>query len=761
MFFRIKNFFLFCFFCITSGCILLSFYIFITYPKLPDVRSLDAYRPSTPLQIFDRNGNLITKIGVEKRIYISEKETPPLLVNAIISAEDENFFNHFGIDFLGIIRATIANISSGSIVQGASTITQQVARNFFLSNKKSFMRKINEILLAIKIDKTLEKSKIMNLYINQIYLGQRSFGFASASETYFGKSLNDLNLAEIAMLAGLPKAPSRNNPVNNFSKSKNRQLYVLKRLLKLNYIDPLDFEIAKSSPIVINNKIGNNKTIGSEHFTEHVRQLIYKIKGEAAYKNGYKVFTTLSSDFQDYGYMALRNGLINYSNNDKEMPFIIKNYTNVNFSDTNKLIEILDPFPVSDDLLPSIITNVDENNIEFYSSKTDLVQVSKSLMLSENFTEEDMSTLAKGGIVYIRFTEKSISFIKFPKVQGALVSIDPNNGEVLSMVGSFDYYLKQFNHVTQSNRQPGSSFKPFVYSAALEKGFSPSTLINDAPIAVNQINTGEEIWDPKNFRDDYVGLISMRDALVKSKNLVSIRVIQAIGAKYAQNYIQKFGFLKKNHPPYLTMALGAGTVSPMDLALGYSVFANKGFKIKPKYIKKIEDFKGNTIYSDKNSYLKKERVITERNAFVMFNMLQDVIRVGTGRGAQKIGRIDLAGKTGTTNEQRDAWFSGFQPNLVTVVWVGFDTPKSLGTNQTGSSLALPIWINFMENALKNYREELIVAPNNIKAVAINSKNLITGKAENKIDYFFAENVPIETNNEILKDSPEDIFYEIY
>ena len=761
MFFRIKNFFLFCFFCITSGCILVSFYIFITYPKLPDVRSLDVYRPSTPLQIFDRNGSLITKIGVEKRIYISEKETPPLLVNAIISAEDENFFNHFGIDFLGIIRATIANISSGSIVQGASTITQQVARNFFLSNKKSFMRKINEILLAIKIDKTLEKSKIMNLYINQIYLGQRSFGFASASETYFGKKLNDLNLAEIAMLAGLPKAPSRNNPVSNFSKAKNRQLYVLNRLLKLNYIDPLDFEIAKSSPIVINNKIGNNKTIGSEHFTEHVRQLIYKIKGEAAYKNGYKVFTTLSSDFQDYGYMALRNGLINYSNNDKEIPFIIKNYSNIDFSDTNKLNEILDPFPVSDDLLPSIITNVDENNIEFYSNKTDLIQVSKSLMLSENFTEKDMDTLSKGGVIYIRFTEKSISFIKFPKVQGALVSIDPNNGEVLSMVGSFDYYLKQFNHVTQSNRQPGSSFKPFVYSAALEKGFSPSTLINDAPIAVNQINTGEEIWDPKNFKDDYVGLISMRDALVKSKNLVSIRIIQAIGAKYAQNYIQKFGFLKKNHPPYLTMALGAGTVSPMDLALGYSVFANKGFKIKPKYIKKIEDFKGNIIYSDKNSYLKKERVITERNAFVMFNMLQDVIKVGTGRGAKKIGRIDLAGKTGTTNEQRDAWFSGFQPNLVSVVWVGFDTPKSLGSNQTGSSLALPIWTNFMEKALENYSEELIVAPNNIKAVAINSKNVITGKAENKIDYFFAENVPIETNYEILIDNLEDIYFEIY
>ena len=761
MFFRIKNFFLFCFFCFTSGCILVSFYIFITYPKLPDVRSLDVYRPSTPLQIFDRNGSLITKIGVEKRVFISEEQTPPLLIHSIISAEDENFFNHFGIDFIGIIRATIANISSGSIVQGASTITQQVARNFFLSNKKSFMRKINEILLAIKIDKTLTKSKIMNLYINQIYLGQRSFGFASASETYFGKKLNDLNLAEIAMLAGLPKAPSRNNPVSNFSKAKNRQIYVLNRLLKLNYIDPLDYEVAKTSPIIINNKIGNIKTIGSEHFTEHVRQLIYKIKGESAYKNGYKVFTTLSSEFQDYGYSALREGLLNYSNSNKEIPFVIKSIRNIDFSDTNKLSEILDPFPVSDDLLPCIITKVDENKIEFYSNKTDLIQVSKSLMLSENFTEKDMDTLSNGGVIYIRFTEKSISFIKFPKVQGALVSIDPNNGDVLSMVGSFDYYLKQFNHVTQSNRQPGSSFKPFVYSAALEKGFSPSTLINDAPIAVDQINTGEEVWDPKNFSDDYVGLISMRDALVKSKNLVSIRVIQAIGAKYAQNYIQKFGFLKKNHPPYLTMALGAGTVSPMDLALGYSVFANKGFRIKPKYIKKIEDFKGNIIYSDSNSDFKKERVITERNAFVMFNMLQDVIKTGTGKGAKKIGRIDLAGKTGTTNEQRDAWFSGFQPNLVSVVWVGFDTPKSLGSNQTGSSLALPIWTNFMEKALASYNEELIVAPNDIKAVAISTKNVITGKTENKIDYFFAENVPIETDHEKLIDSSEDIYYEIY
>ena len=761
MVFRIKNFFLFCFFCLTSSCILVSFYIFVTYPKLPDVKSLDAYRPSTPLQIFDRNSNLITKIGVEKRIFISEEETPSLLVKAIISAEDENFFNHFGIDFVGIIRATIANISSGSIVQGASTITQQVARNFFLSNKKSFMRKINEILLAIKIDKTLAKSKIMNLYINQIYLGQRSFGFASASETYFGKKLNDLNLAEIAMLAGLPKAPSRNNPVNNFSKAKNRQIYVLKRLLKLNYIDPLDFEVAKSSPIIINNKIRNTKNIGSEHFTEHVRQLIYKIKGESAYKNGYKVFTTLSSDFQDFGYSALRDGLLKYSNDNKEIPYVIKNVLNIDFSDTNKLSEILEPFPVSDDLIPSIITKVDDNKIEFYSNKTDLIQVSKSLMLSENFNEKDMGTLSKGGVIYIRFTQKSISFIKFPKVQGALISIDPTNGEVLAMVGSFDYYLKQFNHVTQSNRQPGSSFKPFVYSAALEKGFSPSTLVNDAPIAVDQINTGEELWDPKNFSDDYVGLISMRSALVKSKNLVSIRIIQAIGAKYAQNYVQRFGFLKKNHPPYLTMALGAGTVSPMDLALGYSVFANKGFKIKPKYIKKIEDFKGRVIYTDSNSHLKKDRAITERNAFVMFNMLQDVIKVGTGKGAKKIGRIDLAGKTGTTNEQRDAWFSGFQPNLVSVVWVGFDTPKSLGTNQTGSSLALPIWINYMEKALKNYNEELIVAPNNIKAVAISSKNVITGKYENKIDYFFAENVPTETNREQSKDNLGDIYYEIY
>ncbi len=720
----------------------------VAYPRLPAIDALTSYQPKIPLKIYSVEGALIGEFGEERRSYIEIEEVPEALKQAIIAAEDDRFYSHNGIDVLGIIRAMAANFAAGGIRQGASTITQQVARNFFLSREKTLVRKFKEALLAIKIEKTLSKNEILEIYINQIYLGQRAYGFAAASQTYFDKPLEKLSLGEIAMLAGLPKAPSRYNPVANFNKAKQRQKYVLRRLGEQGVIDSLTLEAEKKRPIIIADQAQSYIT-NADHFIEIIRKEIVLAYQEQAYRQGFKVFTTLSVKNQNAAYGALRTGLIAYDERNGYRGIAGKEKISGRVS-PKKLDELLQKYPGSGDIIPAIIIKINETSVAAYAKKVGKISMAKEAFIygTVNLLDDSPANRAieEGAVIFVqKYKEKNWKITQIPEVEGALISIDANTGGIRAMVGGFDYKKRKFNHATQAYRQPGSSFKPFIYSAALSRGFSPATIITDAPITIDPRETGDIPWEPKNYDGKFNGPMRLRTALTKSKNLVSVRIIQAITPKYARDYLTRFGIDPKRHPPYLTMALGAGTVTPQELAMGYAVFANGGYRIIPHFIERIENSKGEVLA--KANYPKAGDgampVIDPRNAFLMFNMMQDVIRGGTGRKALALGRIDLAGKTGTTNDQMDAWFAGFQKNLVAVTWMGYDIPKSLGQRETGAVAALPIWMSYMGEALKGEPEELPVVPDGIKPVAIDP---LTGLHDKKaarlmIEYFLEENTP--------------------
>ncbi len=742
----------------------------VAYPRLPSLESLTSYQPKIPLKIYSRDGELIGEFGEERRSYVTIDQVPEALKQAIIAAEDDRFYTHRGIDFFGIGRAIIANFAAGSLRQGASTITQQVARNFFLSSEKTLIRKFKEALLAFKIEKSLSKDQILEIYINQIYLGQRAYGFAAAAQTYFGKKLNKLSLGEIAMLAGLPKAPSRYNPVANFNRAKQRQSYVLRRMQEQGIIDKLTVETEKNDPILIADQMTGYAT-RADHFVEIVRKEIVDAYQEKAYMRGFKVFTTLSVKHQNAAYKALREGLLKYDERhvyrgiagQSQLPPLVS---------TDTLNDLLQKYPGSDGIFPAVILKVRDNGAEVYAKKIGKVFINeKSLTYGkQNLLEskDGKIILKEGSVIFLRkFSDAKWRVSQLPKVEGALVSIDTNSGGIRAMVGSFDYKRKKFNHATQAYRQPGSSFKPFIYSAALSRGFSPATIITDAPITIDPRDTGDIPWEPKNFDGKFNGPMRLRSALTNSKNLVSIRIIQAITPAYARKYITRFGIDAKRHPPYLTMALGAGTVTPQELAMGYAVFANGGYRIIPHFIERIEDSQGKVLVEAKYPLAGEGGmpVIDPRNAFLMFNMMQDVIKGGTGRKALALGRIDLAGKTGTTNDQIDAWFAGFQKNLVAVTWMGYSTPKSLGARETGAVAALPIWMSYMGSALKNEPEELPIVPDGIKPIAINPKTGLYDPSAKRliIEYFLEENAPTEFTPSPKISEPEtgDIDDQIY
>ena len=734
-----------------AGLLLAGFAALVIYSNLPSLETLTDYRPKIPLRIYSDEELLIGEFGVERRNVVAISKVPTHLKQAILAAEDDRFYEHGGIDYIGVLRAAYSNFSAGSVQQGASTITMQVARNFFLTRDKTFTRKLNEMLLAFKIEQNLSKDKILELYINQIYLGQRSYGFSAAAQTYFGKPLEEIDIAEAAVLAGLPKAPSTYNPISNPKRAKSRQLYVLGRLHKLKLISREELSTLEAQPIVVKKQSLVFAT-PADYVAEMVRQVIYDRFQEDAYSKGIRVYTTIRQQDQNVAYYALRKNLIEYDRRHgyrgpERYIDLFKHGSN----QEKTLDEALDDITENDMIYPAIVLSVKQNAVQAYRKGGEVIEIRGDGLkfaqkhLPTNKKEQGKKYLSPGALIRIQrdLNNDIWHIVQLPAVEAAIVSLDPNDGAVRALVGGFDFQRNKFNHVTQAWRQPGSSFKPFIYSAALEKGFTPATIINDGPLSFNANQTGSQLWEPKNFDGKYDGPVRMRTALVKSKNLVSIRILQAIGVHYAQDYISRFGFDADRHPAYLPMALGSGSVTPMQMAVGYSVFANGGYRIAPYFIKKIEDEKGNVLeqFQPVSTSNGAKRVIDPRNAFIMTNMMQDVINFGTAVKAKQLGRTDLAGKTGTTSNYIDAWFCGYQKNLVTISWMGYDEPKSLGSNETGGRVALPIWMDYMKSVMKDVPMADYKAPSGITATKINSGTGFRDSSGNMTEYFFSEQLP--------------------
>ncbi|MCU0969187.1 MAG: penicillin-binding protein 1A [Rubrivivax sp.] len=677
----------------------------VAYPNLPSIENLADYRPKLPLRVFSADGVMLAEYGEERRNFTPIAQIPQVMKDAVLAAEDARFYQHGGVDYKGIARAALANLRDARS-EGASTITMQVARNFYLSTEKTFTRKIYEILLALKMEGMLSKDQILELYMNQIFLGQRSHGFAAAAETYFGKPLKDVTVAEAAMLAGLPKAPSAYNPFANPKRAVVRQRYIIERMLENGFITERQHDEALAEPLRY--RAPGAGQVHAEHLAETARALVFARYGEEAYTRGLHVHLTVRAADQMAGYRALRKGL---------MDFELRQFYRgpEGFVDLpadpagldTRVAEALADRPDDDELRAAVVLEATPRQVVAMLASGDTLTVTGDGLkpvasgLSEKAAPKVQ--IRRGAIVRVMQRPKGDWVItQRPEVEGALVAIDPRTGDVRALVGGFDFGRNKFNRVTQAWRQPGSSFKPFIYSAALEKGFTPTTVVNDAPLFFDAAETGSQPWEPKNYDGKFEGPMELHTALAKSKNMVSIRVLRAIGADYAQEWISRFGFEAARHPAYLTMALGAGTVTPMQMASGYGVFANGGYFVPPRLIARITDSRGRTLLETAAPAIDESmRTIDARNAFVMTQLMQQVTRSGTAARAQTLlKRPDVYGKTGTTNDSMDAWFAGYHPTLVAVVWVGYDTPRKLGSRETGGGLALPIWIDLMQHALK-------------------------------------------------------------
>ncbi|HYC44539.1 MAG TPA: penicillin-binding protein 1A [Burkholderiales bacterium] len=732
------------------GVILIMFAAVVVYPTLPSLEVLTDYQPKIPLRVYSSEGTLLGEFGEERRAFVSIASVPKPMISAILAAEDERFYQHRGVDYIGVGRAALSNFVSGGVRQGASTITMQVARNFFLTKERTLTRKFNEMLLAFKIESSLSKDEILQLYINQIYLGQRAYGFAAASQIYFAKPLDKLTLAEYAMLAGLPKAPSAFNPIANPKRAQLRQQYVLRRMRDLGMIDEAEWAEAEKQPIVVR-RGSTDFPVRAEHFAEMVRQAVYERYKDETYSRGIRVYTTVSARHQEAAYRALRRGVQDY---DRRHGYRgPEGYAELPAKLTDEALEeALQDVSDIDDLFVAVVTEASPKLVKAYRRGGETITVSEeglrfaARMLGDKVNANQR--IRRGALIRVQKDDKERWHItQLPTVESALVSVDPRDGAIRALVGGFDFARNQYNHVTQALRQPGSSFKPFIYSAALEKGFTPATIINDAPLTFSAAQTGSEPWEPRNYDGKFEGPMRMRTALVKSKNLVSVRILQAIGPQYAQEYISRFGFDPKLHPPYLTMALGAGNVTPMQMAQAYSVFANGGYRVPPYYIERIEDNRGNVLAQAKPQRAGEgaERVIDPRNAFIMHSIMRDVVRMGTAGRAMRLGRGDLAGKTGTTNDFVDAWFCGFNASLVSIAWIGFDQPQTLGRGETGGTAALPIWMGYVGAALKGVPEQPFTPPGGVMVAKVSPETgarALDGEP-GIVDYFYQEFPPPE------------------
>ena len=734
---------------VAVGAFLAGLVVALAYPNLPSLEVLTDYQPKIPLRVYTTEGALIGEFGEERRSVISIKEVPELLKHAILAAEDERFYQHTGIDYLGVARAAYANLVQGGRRQGASTITMQVARNFFLSSEKTLTRKLYEALLAFKIENNLSKDQILELYINQIYLGQRAYGFAAASQIYFGKSLDRLSLAEAAILAGLPKAPSAYNPVANPQRARQRQQYVLRRMKELGHITDQQVAEAAKAPLHVRREVDDFAGIHGEYLAEMVRQAIYEQYPEEVYSKGFRVYTTIRKADQEAAYEAVRRGLLTYDRSQgyRGPEAFVELAANAAEDDFE---EALAEHADVDDLKAALVLAASAKEVRAALKDGETITLSgDGLRFAARALEEKAAPqrrIRRGAVVRVQKDDKkNWQIVQIPDAEAAFISLDPANGAVRALVGGFDFHRNKFNHITQAWRQPGSSFKPFIYSAALEKGFTPATVIADEPIVVEAEVTGSQRWEPKNYDGKFEGPMRLRTALAKSKNMVSIRILQAIDPKYAQDYVTRFGFEADKHPPYLTMALGAGSVTPLQMARGYSVFANGGYLIQPYFIEKIVDDRGNPLGVANPQHAGEEslRVIDARNAFLMDSMMQDVTRYGTAASVAKLGRRDLAGKTGTTNDFVDGWFCGYQPELVGIAWMGFDQPKTLGKNQTGGRIALPIWIDYMGKVLKNVPEGQRSIPEGVVSAKTDADPAAPADARGASEFFYREFAPLK------------------
>ncbi len=735
----------------------------LIYPTLPSLEALTDYQPKLPLRVYSEDGFLIDEFGEERRAYIKIEQVPQSMKDAVLAIEDRRFYQHSGVDFKGILRAIKNNIT-GISHEGASTITMQVAKNFFTkpNGRRTIVTKINEAMLALKIEHALNKDQILELYINQIYLGQRAYGFAAAAQVYYGKPLEKLNLAETALLAGLPKAPSGYNPFVNPKRAIARQQEVLRDMHRFGFIKEPVYEAALKQPLRFKAS-KQARDLAADYVAEIVRESLYAQYQDEIYSSGLRVYTTIRKANQEAANAAIREGVLDYDSRHgfrgPEKTLDLARILADNPSDG--LNEALDDFDESNGFIPAIVTSLSPKSVHVHTKYGDDVEITgKGLALVARTLNEKKpeKRLLKTGSI-IRVTKSASQkdnngwrIVQIPQVESALIALDPETGAIRALVGGFDFNRNKFNHVTQAWRQPGSSFKPFIYSAALEKGFTPASIIEDSPLNFSAQDTGEKAWSPRNFDNTFEGPIRLRQALVKSKNLVSIRLIQSIGPRYAQDYITRFGFAAKEHPAYLTMALGAGSVTPWQMATAYAVFANGGYRVKPNLITKIVDQNGKVLVETKFTKAGQgaPRVIDARNAFIMNSMMKDVIRRGTATRALQLGRNDLAGKTGTTNDHFDAWFAGYNPNQVAIAWVGYDKPRALGGSETGGAAALPIWIKYMATALRGVPEVEPVVPDGIMALRIDpATGIRADNDENGIyEYFYHENPPPEIEEQL-------------
>jgi penicillin-binding protein 1A len=716
---------------------------FFLAPKLPDTQTLKQTQFQIPLRIYSSEGELMAEFGEKRRIPVEYQEIPPQMIDAFLAAEDDRFYQHPGVDYQGIIRAVYSLLMTGEKTQGGSTITMQVARNFFLTSEKTYLRKLNEIILALEMEQVLTKEEILALYLNKIYLGNRAYGVGAAANVYYGRPLSELTLPEMAMIAGLPKAPSRYNPIANPERAMIRRNYVLRRMWEVGYISEQDYLEASQAPVSATYH-GREIEVYAPYVAEMVRTRLIDEFGEDIYTSGFNVYTTIRGEHQQAANRALQTALLEYDRRHGYRGPIAEIELDENVSE-DLLIEKLASYDSIGPLKPAIVTEISDESATIFIKKLGYATLTLGSM---KWAQKKLSTNSRGAVPkkvsdvmqpghIIRVENRDSEnwqLAQLPEAEGALVALAPHDGAITALNGGFDYFNNKFNRVTQSRRQPGSGFKPFIYSAALEKGYTAASIINDAPVVFDDPGL-ENVWRPENYSGKFFGPTRLREALIHSRNLVSIRLLRDIGADYAVEYAKRFGFddtmLHKN----LSLALGSGNAAPWDMATAYAALANGGFKIEPYLIQRVENANGEVVFqaspktvcetcqlADSNtsddSFSAAERVMTAQNNYIMNTLLRDVVRYGTGRKAMSLGRNDLAGKTGTTNDQLDAWFNGFHPELVAVSWVGFDRPRSLGRYETGGRAALPMWIDFMEVALQGLPESPLEQPIDMVTVRI-------------------------------------------
>ena len=728
--------------------------LILTYPNLPSLEILTDYRPKVPLRVYTADKQLIGEFGEERRAVVGIHDVPEVMKQAILAAEDERFYQHNGVDAQGVVRAALSNLIGGGKKQGASTITQQVAKNFFLSSEKTYSRKLYEALLSFKIENNLSKDQIFELYINQIYLGQRAYGFGAAAQIYFGKPLAEISVAEAAMLAGLPKAPSAFNPVVNPKRASLRQQYVLRRMHELNFIDAKQYDEALKQALIVKRDT-NEYAVHAEYVAEMARQIAAERFPDDVYTRGLRVYTTIIKNDQEAAYNSVRRGVLDY---DRRHGYrgaeAYVEMSDIKSEQDEALDELLQDFHDSPDLHPAVILQADAKQIRAYRRGGEIVTISgEGLKFAARMIDDKAppnKRLRRGAIIRVQTDDKANWRItQMPEVESAFISADPKNGAIRALVGGFDFNRNKFNHTTQAWRQPGSSFKPFIYSGSLEKGFTPASIVHDDPLSFPASVTGSQAWEPKNYDGKFEGPMRMRTALTKSKNMVSIRLLQASGVHFIQDYATRFGFDADKHPPYLTMALGAGSVTPWQMVTAYSVFANGGYRVAPYIVSEIQNEKGQILAQAQPAIAGDASLlaIDPRNAYLMDSMLRDVTIYGTAaRASATLKRRDLAGKTGTTNEQVDAWFCGYQRTVVGCSWIGFDQPRSLGGRETGGSAALPMWIAYMAQVLKDVPESFMPQPEGL--VAIEGSGSGKGPAK---ELFYKENIPTRVEAEPEQD----------